>query len=128
MTRYLIAIGWNNTAGFAFFSSNNEPRVENVTPGRAQWGGDQLQVIDGAWDADLVFDALKDAELPDVLDDTGLDYDVQSSKITIYMPHRDQSWHAWNAIISFPDAPHQPRRFQPVRFPLKLVAEVAYTP
>lgn len=125
---YLVAIGWNNTAGFAAFSSANEPRTEDVMPGRAQWGGDQIQIIDGAWDAALVFDALKDSEFDDVLDDMNLDYETQSTKITIYMPHRDQTWHAWNAIISYPEAPHKIRRFEPVRFPLKLVAVVSYTP
>jgi hypothetical protein len=128
MTVYLIAQGWNATEDFAVLSTRNQPRVEDVTPGRTQWGGDQLQYADGAWDAALVFDALKDAEFDDMLDDAGLDYTTQSAKITIYLPHRDQSWHAWNAVISYPDAPHQPRRYEPARFPLKLVQEVSYTP
>jgi len=128
MPVYLIATGWNNTAGFAALPTANQPRTEDVTPGRTQWGGDQLMVADGAWDAALVFDALKNAEFASLLTAAGLSYVIQSAKITIYMPHRDQSWFAWNAIIVYPDAPHKPHRFEPVRFLLKLVQKIAYTP
>jgi len=128
MTDYLMAQGWNNTAGFAALTTTYDPRTPNTTPGRVQWGGDQLARIDGVWDAALIFDALPDSEFTAFLTAAGLTYLVQSAKITIYLPHRDQTWHAWNAVISYPDGDHSPGRWEPAVFPLKLVQEVSYTP
>ena len=128
MTVYLMATGWNNTAGFAALPTTYDPRTPTVEPGRVQWGGDLLAVADGAWDAALIFDALPDADHAAMLAAAGLDETTQSAKVTIYLPHRDQSWHAWNAIISYPDGEHRPGRWEPATFPLKLVQEVAYTP
>jgi len=128
MTDYLVAQAWNNTAGLAALTIDTQPRTETVTPGRTQFAGDQIQYIDGAWDTVLEFAGLKDADFTAFNTQVGLDYETQSAKITIYMPHREQNWTTWNAVISFPEAPHSPLWFAPARYPLKLVQKLDYTP
>jgi len=128
MTDYLVSQAWNNTTGLAALAITTQPRTETVEPGRTQWGGDQLQYTDGAYDTVLEFAGLKDADFTLFNTQLGIDYETQSAKITIYLPHREQNWKVWNAVVSFPEAPHSPLWFVPVRYPLKLVQELVYTP
>lgn len=128
MTAYLLAQGWDNTAGFAALPTTYDPRTPTVTPGRAERAGDGLVYADGHWDAPWIFDTLPDSEYAAMLTAAGLDADTESAKVTVYMPHRDQSWAAWNAIIHYPEGEHRAGRWEPVTFRLRLVKQVAYTP
>ncbi|MBN1965487.1 MAG: hypothetical protein JW910_12630 [Anaerolineae bacterium] len=125
---YLMAVGWGNTAGFDVLPTTYDPRTPTASPGRMDWSGDGVAVVDGYWDTVLIFDALPDAEYAAMLTAAGLDFETQSAKVTLYLPHRDQTWGAWNAIIQYPDGEHKPHRWEPATFRVKLVQQVSYSP
>jgi hypothetical protein len=121
---YLLAQNWDNTAGLTALPTTYDPRTPTATPGRVDWSGDGTALVDGYWDTAWIFDALPDSEHAAMLTAAGLDYATQSAQVTVFMPHRDQTWGTWNAIIQYPDGDHRPDGWKPATFRLKLVKKL----
>jgi hypothetical protein len=102
---YQWADGYDNEAGFADFDP--QPATNAILKGRRTIAGDRHIYTDGYQETSLLFTAIDEDDLADLLSDIGLD-DAESVEITISLrTNEDRSVFAnYNAIIYAPDFGH----------------------